>query len=114
MRHPVPFVGITCLIAVCLAGCTTIRPTKSVTPPGPTPTFSHAAFQSVLQNFVDGRGRADYATLRNRRTDLDTYLALLARYSPDSDPQLFPTRDDELASWVNAFNAAVIAAVLQH
>jgi hypothetical protein len=34
--------------------------------------------------------------------------------SPDSDPELFPTRDERLAYWINAYNAAVLVTVLRY
>ncbi len=74
--------------------------------------FSHSDWTAVLQRFVDARGFVDYRGLTDDRSDLDRYLASLARTSPDSDPAAFPTRDDALAYWINAYNAFVFAGVL--
>lgn len=78
----------------------------------PAASFSHADWTAVLQRSVDDRGRVDYAALARDRTTLDRYLASLERVSPDSSPGLFATRADQLAYWINAYNAAVIAGVL--
>jgi Protein of unknown function, DUF547 len=75
-------------------------------------TFSHADWTTVLERFVDARGFVDYRGLATDRADLDRYLASLARTSPDSDPAAFPTRDDALAYWIDAYNAFVFAGVL--
>jgi hypothetical protein len=76
--------------------------------------FSHAEFDGFVRRHVDANGRVDYAAAKGDRADLDRYLAALAQASPDSHPERFPTPDDRLAYWINAYNAAVIAAVLPH
>ncbi len=95
-----------------LAGCATI-------PPGPAPipppaVFSHADFDRVLQRFVDDQGRVDYAGLQADPGDLDRYYAQVAAWSPDNAPALFPSRDDRLAYWLNAYNAAVLRTLLAY
>jgi hypothetical protein len=76
--------------------------------------FSHADLDAFLRRHVDASGRVDYAAARRDRADLDRYLAALAQASPDSHPERFSTPDERLAYWINAYNAAVIAAVLPH
>ena len=112
----------TCGLILCLAAlmatmtsCTTISPA----PESPFPvtrfdTFSHAIFDQVVQRFVDGNGRVDYTALTGDTKDLDRYCRLLATYSPDSHPQMFPTLQDRLAYWINAYNAATIKTVLNY
>lgn len=43
---------------------------------------------------------------------LDSYLAAITLFSPDSAPERFPTRNDKLAYWMYGYNAWVIKAVL--
>ena len=76
------------------------------------PPFSHADWTAVLQRFVDESGSVDYAGLARDRALLDRYLASLERASPDSDPARFPTRDEQLAYWLDAYNAMVFRGVL--
>lgn len=78
----------------------------------PAATFSHAEWTTVLERFVDDRGLVDYAALARDRSALDRYLARLEQASPDSAPARFPNRDDQLAYWINAYNAIVLAGVL--
>ena len=98
-----------------MAGCTTISPTPegplSVSPPE---TFSHAVLDQVLRQVVDENGRVDYAALAGNTGDLERYYRLLATYSPDSHPQMFPTSRDRLAYWINAYNSATIKTVLNY
>lgn len=74
--------------------------------------FSHAEWTAVLERFVDEKGRVDYETLSRDRAGLDAWLARLARQGPKSTPSLFPTRQDQLAYYVNAYNALVFQGVL--
>jgi len=101
------------LLGLVAGGCTAIRPT--VPPPAARPaSFPHDDLDRVLGRFVDARGRVDYSALKADPADLERYYSLVAQTSPDSDPALFPTRDDRLAYWIDAYNAAVLVTVLRH
>lgn len=101
------------LLAGLVAGCTTIAPTLSAEQLGAPPaTFSNAALDVVLRRYVDDQGRVDYAGLQANPGALDRYYDLVAAYSPDSAPALFPTRAHALAYWINAYNAAVLRGVV--
>ena len=84
----------------------------SPSPAAAAAEFSHGEWTDLLQRFVDDQGRVDYAALARDRSGVDRYLASLAAQSPDSAKAHFPTRDDELAYWINAYNAVVVAGVL--
>ncbi len=77
-----------------------------------TEKFSHSDWESVLQSYVDQTGLVDYKGLSNDRGALDRYLSRIEKMGPDSNPELFPTRDDELAFYINAYNALVFKGVL--
>lgn len=81
-------------------------------PAGAAEPFSHDAWERVLEEHVDARGFVDYRALANDRADLDRYIARLRAASPESSPDLFPTRDHELAYYINAYNAWVFWGVL--
>lgn len=74
-------------------------------------SFDHSAWDRVLKRIVNAIGEVDYAALKRDRAELDAYLAALARSSPDNRPELFPSKRDELAYWMNAYNALVTGAV---
>ncbi len=83
----------------------------------PPDGFSHQTLESLLRRFVDDLGRVDYERwLKDAaaRVELDAYLASVAAISPESRPARFPTQNDRLAFWLNAYNALVIKAVLAH
>lgn len=75
-------------------------------------SFSYSDWNLVLEKFVDEKGRVDYAALARDRAALDRFLAAVERTSPDSEPALFPARNDQLAYYLNAYNAWVFRGVL--
>lgn len=102
------------LLVVGVSACATVRPRPLVG--GPIivrAPFSHAGFEPVLSGFVNKQGEVDYAGLRAEPEALDRYYYQVARYSPDSNPELFPTEADRLAYWINGYNAAVLSAVVR-
>ena len=106
---------LACLCLCATAGCTEVGPlTSGESPVIIQPMFSHTHFERVLERFVDQQGRVDYAALTKDPHDLERYYLLFATASPDSHPELFPTEHDKLAYWINAYNAAVIKAVLTY
>ena len=74
--------------------------------------FSHTDWTAVLHRFVDDDGRVDYEGLTRDRGDFDRYLSSLARFSPESHPEFFATREESLAYYLNAYNAYVFKGVL--
>jgi len=77
-----------------------------------TPPFSHDALNRVLRKFVDAEGRVNYGALKRESGDLDACVAQLAKIGPGTHPGLFPTRQDSMAYWINAYNALVLKGVV--
>ena len=67
---------------------------------------SHTSLSNVLRGAVNNQG-VDYAALAERRTQLDQYLSVIADASVSSF-----SKDQQLAFWVNAYNAYTIALIL--
>jgi hypothetical protein len=76
--------------------------------------FPHELLGDALLGRVDAEGRVDYAALAADRAELDAYVDAVAAWSPASDPELFPTRQDQLAYYLNAHLALSVVAVLDH
>lgn len=74
--------------------------------------FSHDDWTVVLQKFVDDRGFVDYEGLAADRAVFDRYVGAVESQSPESHPQLFPSRSHRLAYYINAYNALVFQGVL--
>lgn len=110
------------VVLVAIGFCWVNRPqlvpvTAAVADEFPPNGFSHAAFERLLGTFVDTNGYVDYERWYNDAmsvADLESYLAAVAAYSPDSTPERFASRNDELAYWLYAYNAYVIRSVLSH
>ncbi len=103
------FVSATILsISLLVSGCKDDEKRKSQDP------FTHEPIDRALMRFTDSKGMVDYTTLKGDSEDLETYIDLLQSYSPEKDPDAFPTRDDRLAYWINAYNAFVIKGVVDN
>lgn len=79
--------------------------------------FSHQRFEKLLQQFVNASGDVNYAgwnASAESVDELDSYLAAVAAFSPESAPERFKTRSDELAYWIYAYNAYVIRSILMN
>jgi hypothetical protein len=76
-------------------------------------SFSHALWNGVLKRSNKG-GFVNYEALKGDRKDLDNYLALLSKYSPANKDtkDYFKTREEQLAYWMNAYNALVFQNVM--
>ena len=93
-----------------LGACAATVPAPPIEAPATAPT---AAWASVLERFVDERGRVDFERLARDRGDLDRYVAWVYAVGPNNSPALFPTRADVLAYHLNAYNALAMYNVLE-
>jgi len=100
-------------LAFCLVGCGTKHAAPTSTKLGKIEkgAFPHAVFDRVLKKYNRG-GFVDYKALGKDRADLDTFLAAIAKASPATNKGLFPSRQDELAYYINAYNALVFQNVM--
>ena len=104
------------VVALLLLGCqaetpeeaeTTAAPTESLNASPTSVSFDHILFDRILQAHVKD-GLLDYASLKAEdEADLDEYLQTLA------DAKGFDGSDDELAFWLNVYNAGVIKGILE-
>lgn len=76
-------------------------------------SFSYEHWDRLLSRIVDRQGKVDYERLLEERETLDHFLAELAAASPSSHPELFPTEEDGLAYWINAYNAFTLTAIAE-
>ena len=65
-------------------------------------------FEDILENYVRD-GQVYYRALKSDRGKLDGYLTLIAALSIDKLP-----REEQLAFWLNAYNALVLRTVVDH
>jgi len=75
-------------------------------------TFSYETWSTLLAAIVTPEGKVDYARLDARRPDLERVVQELGGMSPESHPGAFPSEDDRLAYWINAYNAFTLHAIM--
>src|SRR6185369_10894506 len=75
---------------------------------GPAARFSYAEYERLVAKYVDGRGRVNYAGLKNELAALAAFLDQLAAASPESQPELFAGDDESKRYYLTAYNAYVL------
>ena len=79
--------------------------------------YSNDLFVELVQKYAsNGGSNVDYAAWKDSPEDLaalDRQVALLARISPVSQPEQFPTRTSQRSYWINTYNTLVLQAVLE-
>jgi hypothetical protein len=74
--------------------------------------FDYADWTKVTTTYVNAEGKVDYAKLLKERQPLDSFVALIAEVGPKTRPDLFKTKQDQLAYYINAYNALTMFNVL--
>ncbi len=70
----------------------------------------HQLFGELLMKYVSVTGKVDYAGLSTEESKLDEYLAILEKNLPEDSW----SRNQQLAYWINAYNAFTIKLILDH
>lgn len=96
------------VLLVILAGCSstprTFQPADPITPD----RVSHRTWDQIVEAHVCD-GQVDYPAIQ-AGSRLDGYLGELNRI----DPTKLPTRQHQLAFWINAYNAFAVKGILDH
>ena len=82
----------------------------------PTPESSaelEQRWDAILDGAVDAEGGVRYPLLRARRASVGRLLGTLSSFGPRSRPAAFPDRAARFAYFINAYNALVVAGVLE-
>ena len=66
----------------------------------------------LLSEVVTDSGKIDYLRLLERRDTFERVIAEFGECGPDNNAGAFPTEDDELAYWLNAYNAFTVHAIM--
>jgi hypothetical protein len=86
-------------------------PAPAQDPAGAQALPDHGAFTRVLERVVHGP-RVDYALLLAERESLDAYVAALGR--TETAALEAASREEQLAFWINAYNACMLRLVVDH
>lgn len=87
---------------------TTVKDTKEI------PTIinkpNHAAWNSLLQQYVSATGQVDYRGLKMKQQKLNEYLVTLKQNPPADDW----SRNEKMAFWINAYNAFTVKKIIDN
>jgi hypothetical protein len=80
--------------------------------------YSDKPFRELVKKYiVDEGAKVDYAAWKESPADLealDRQVAMIARISPDSHPEMFPVRARQRSYWINSYNTLILHAVLEY
>jgi uncharacterized protein DUF547 len=95
-------------LLVIMAGCSSTPRTFQPIDPIAPDRVSHQTWDQIVQAHVHN-GQVDYSAIQ-ADSQLDGYLEELNRI----DPAKLPTRQHQLALWINAYNAFAVKGILDH
>jgi len=76
--------------------------------------FDYSSYARALERGVTPDGRVRYQELKENPGDLNDFVRQLAATSPENRPERFPTREAQMAYWINAYNAFVVHEVVKN
>ena len=103
--------SLICVMALTVHGLGAPRPSVAQDPAPPAVDPIHKPFDAILDVYVRD-GLVYYRALRSERGSLDRYIASLAATSADTVKSWPPNQ--QLAFWINAYNAFVLETVIDH
>ncbi len=73
-------------------------------------SVDHSAFDRLLKKYVNEKGLVNYKGFKSEETAFNQYLDLLSKNPPtDAWP-----KNEQMAYWINAYNAYTIRLILNH
>jgi hypothetical protein len=72
--------------------------------------LKHSQWTSLLTKYVDDKGMVNYKGFKKEEATLDKYLAVLS----DNHPTSSWSKDDQLAFWINAYNAFTVKLIVKN
>ncbi|MDW7694179.1 DUF547 domain-containing protein [Flammeovirgaceae bacterium SG7u.111] len=72
---------------------------------------SHEQWDALLKKHVNADGYVNYRSFLKDSTKLNEYLSVLSKNYPDSNKW---SENEQLAYWINAYNAYTVQIVLRH
>ena len=75
--------------------------------------IDYSDFDHLLQKVVKGNN-VDYSQLLGDKDILVGITTIMSEISPNSHPEKFMTRNEQLAYWINAYNAFILKIVMEN
>ena len=111
-------IGLIVAVAVFVLAAVGGAPGDNVIADGEPELYSNEPFLALVRKYaIDDGQKVDYAAWKKSPEDLamlDSQVDLIARVSPDSHPELFPTSEAQRSYWINTYNTLVLHAVLDY
>jgi hypothetical protein len=108
-------ISLVCGFGGCAGKPPMLQPPLQYAPQGMVAAFTSEDWQAVLNSVVTTGGFVRYDILVKNATINDAlmrYVCLIGTVSPDNRPDLFQTKPDQLAYWINSYNAICIYGIL--
>jgi hypothetical protein len=108
-------ISLLCALTGCAGKPVMLQPPVQYAPQGMVAAFTSEDWQTVLNSAVTTGGYVRYEILLKNAMINDAlmrYVSLIGDVSPDNRPDLFQTKPDQLAYWINAYNAICIYGIL--
>lgn len=94
----------TVLTALVISACGISAPTSAAAP------IEHTIWDNLLKKHVNNKGMVNYKGFKADRAELKKYLNLVSKNAPNSKW----SANEQLAYWINAYNAYTIELILEH
>jgi len=78
--------------------------------PLPGSKISHLGLDTLLRKYVSASGVVNYKQLKTRKAALDAYCKYLGENVPDDSW----TKSEQMAYWINAYNAFTLQLIVSH
>src|SRR5262245_26551743 len=72
--------------------------------------FSHEIWNALMKKYVSADGKVNYKGMTSEKDQLKKYLNLLIANPPKEDW----SRNEQMAFWINAYNAFTVKTILDH
>ena len=105
MKSSIPFYSAVFVTALFFATCTVSKKMSDSVP------ISHEIWSNLLAKHVDDKGWVDYKGFQKDSLVLKQYLELLSSGHPNDKNW---TSNEQLAYWINAYNAFTVKLIIDH
>ncbi len=75
--------------------------------------FEYEPYDKILQTYIHGN-KVDYNDLLKEKDKLFAFTDQMGKTSPRSNPEKFKSRNEQLAYWINAYNAFILKVIVEN
>ena len=99
------------LIGLSVIGMSALRESRYVPiAPSAAGPVDHSIYDRLLKKYVNEKGLVNYKGIKSEEKELKKYLDLVSANAPTAKW----SKNDEMAYWINAYNAYTIQLILNH